>query len=162
MRPPEVQIVDYEARFACHFASLNYQWITEYFRVEEEDRKALDDPEAYAIKPGGNIFFLLEDETPVGTVAMVPITRSEERQELCFELAKMAVRPDCRGKGYGSMLMRHCLDFARSAEVHEIMLVTNDVLTAAVALYEQAGFREVSEYSDDRYERGNLEMRLTL
>ena len=162
LRPPEVQIVDYEARFACHFASLNYQWITEYFRVEEEDRKALDDPEAYAIKPGGNIFFLLEDETPVGTVAMVPITRSEERQELCFELAKMAVRPDCRGKGYGSMLMRRCLDFARAAEAHEIMLVTNDVLSAAVSLYEQAGFREVREYSDARYERGNLEMRLTL
>ena len=159
---PEVQIVDYEVRFASHFASLNYQWITEYFRVEEEDRKALDDPEGYAIRPGGNIFFLLEDEIPVGTVAMVPITRSEEEQELCFELAKMAVRPDCRGKGYGSMLMQHCIDFARSAEAHEIMLVTNDVLSAAVALYEQAGFRKVSEYSDSRYERGNLEMRLTL
>lgn len=159
---PEVQIVDYEVRFASHFASLNYQWITEYFRVEEEDRKALDDPEGYAIRPGGNIFFLLEDKIPVGTVAMVPITRSEEEQELCFELAKMAVRPDCRGKGYGSMLMQHCIDFARSAEAHEIMLVTNDVLSAAVALYEQAGFREVSEYSDSRYERGNLEMRLTL
>ena len=74
----------------------------------------------------------------------------------------MAVRPDRRGKGYGSMLMQHCLDFARSAKAREIMLVTNDVLSAAVALYEQAGFREVSEYSDDRYERGNLEMRLTL
>ena len=159
---PEVQIVDYEVRFASHFASLNYQWITEYFRVEEEDRKALDDPEGYAIRPGGNIFFLLEDKIPVGTVAMVPITRSEEEQELYFELAKMAVRPDCRGKGYGSMLMQHCIDFARSAEAHEIMLVTNDVLSAAVALYEQAGFREVSEYSDSRYERGNLEMRLTL
>tara|TARA_B100000941_G_scaffold29160_1_gene17248 strand:+ start:178 stop:660 length:483 start_codon:yes stop_codon:yes gene_type:complete len=159
---PEVQIVDYEVRFASHFASLNYQWITEYFRVEEEDRKALDDPEGYAIRPGGNIFFLLEDKIPVGTVAMVPITRSEEEQELCFELAKMAVRPDCRGKGYGSMLMQYCIDFARSAEAHEIMLVTNDVLSAAVALYEQAGFREVSEYSDSRYERGNLEMRLTL
>ena len=159
---PEVQIVDYEVRFASHFASLNYQWITEYFRVEEEDRKALDDPEGYAIRPGGNIFFLLEDKIPVGTVAMVPITPSEERQELCFELAKMAVRPDCRGKGYGSMLMQYCIDFARSAEAHEIMLVTNDVLSAAVALYEQAGFREVSEYSDSRYERGNLEMRLTL
>ena len=159
---PEVQIVDYEVRFASHFASLNYQWITEYFRVEEEDRKALDDPEGYAIRPGGNIFFLLEDKIPVGTVAMVPITRSEEEQELCFELAKMAVRPDCRGKGYGSMLMQYCIDFARSAEAHEIMLVTNDVLSAAVALYEQAGFRKVSEYSDSRYERGNLEMRLTL
>ena len=159
---PEVQIVDYEVRFASHFASLNYQWITEYFRVEEEDRKALDDPEGYPIRQGGNIFFLLEDKIPVGTVAMVPITRSEEEQELCFELAKMAVRPDCRGKGYGSMLMQYCIDFARSAEAHEIMLVTNDVLSAAVALYEQAGFREVSEYSDSRYERGNLEMRLTL
>ena len=136
--------------------------IRDSFRVEEEDRKALDDPEGYAIRPGGNIFFLLEDKIPVGTVAMVPITRSEEEQELCFELAKMAVRPDCRGKGYGSMLMRRCLDFARAAEAHEIMLVTNDVLSAAVALYEQAGFREVCEYSDARYERGNLEMRLVL
>ena len=57
---PEVQIVDYEV-VCFYFASLNYQWITEYY-VEEEDRKALDDPEGYAIKPGGNIFFLLEAE----------------------------------------------------------------------------------------------------
>ena len=40
---PDVRVVDFEARYAGEFAELNYQWITEYFQIEEEDRKALSE-----------------------------------------------------------------------------------------------------------------------
>ena len=159
---PQVRVVEFEPRFAVNFAELNYQWITEYFRIEEEDRRALDQPLEYAILPGGNIFFVLEDGIPVGTAAMVPKHARAEEGVLVFELAKMAVETAKRGKGYGLLLMNRCIDFAREKSAAEIMLVTNDILLPALSLYEGAGFRAVSEYSDTRYERGNLEMRLPL
>ena len=55
---PQVRVVEFEPRFADNFAELNYQWITEYFRIEEEDRRALDQPLEYAILPGGNILII--------------------------------------------------------------------------------------------------------
>jgi GNAT superfamily N-acetyltransferase len=158
----KVKVIDYESRLAADFALLNYQWINEYFSVEEEDRKALDAPKDYAILSGGNIFFVMEDDDPVGTVAMVPVMASSSQTESVFELAKMAVRPDKRGKGYGSLLVNRCISFAREKNAKEIMLVTNDALKPALALYQRAGFKKVFEYSDSRYERGNLEMRLRL
>ena len=158
----KVKVIDYESRLGADFALLNYQWINEYFSVEEEDRKALDAPKDYAILSGGNIFFVMEDDDPVGTVAMVPVMAGSSQTESVFELAKMAVRPDKRGKGYGSLLVNRCISFAREKNAKEIMLVTNDALKPALALYQRAGFKKVFEYSDSRYERGNLEMRLRL
>ena len=58
-----MRITGYSPAYAADFARLNYQWIEQYFRIEDEDRTALDHPEAYAIEPGGEIFFLLIGET---------------------------------------------------------------------------------------------------
>ena len=56
-----MRIVSYREQYAEDFARLNYQWIEHYFRIEDEDRAALDYPESYAITPGGEIFFVLID-----------------------------------------------------------------------------------------------------
>ena len=53
-------LLDIMPKYADDFAALNYQWITEFFVIEPEDRAALDHPEAYAIDNGGEIFFLLD------------------------------------------------------------------------------------------------------
>ena len=159
-------LVPYEARFARAFATLNYEWIEAYFEVEDEDRLALEDPEGYALRKGGQIYFVVEGDDPVGTVAVVPLKErarpSEQDGKLVYELAKMAVRPDRQGRGYSHLLMRACIDFARAAGADELMLVTNDILKPALGLYNGAGFVPVERYSDTRYERGNLEMRLAL
>ena len=151
----KARLVSFEPRFSAAFATLNYEWIEHYFEIEQEDRDALDNPIGYAIEPGGEIFFVLEGEEPVGTVAMVP------KSDGVFELAKMAVRPDCQGRGYANMLMTACIEFAQRRGAQEVMLVTNDILTPALGLYTKAGFQRV-EFSDHRYARGNTEMRLRL
>jgi GNAT superfamily N-acetyltransferase len=155
----EGQIVTYQPSFAKAFAELNYEWIEHYFSVEEEDKKALDHPETYV--RGGEIFFVLVDDEPVGTVAMVPFAE-ENGQVTIFELAKMAVRPDQQGNGFSRLLMQACVEYANNCGAQEIMLVTNDVLAPALALYEAYGFKALAKINDVRYERGNLEMRLQL
>ena len=83
-----VELVTFQTQFAKAFAELNYQWIEHYFTVEEEDRLALDHPVEYALNPGGEIFFVLEDGEPVGTVAMVPKENSKEPAEQRFNTDK--------------------------------------------------------------------------
>ena len=156
----DAELVTYDNRFREAFASLNYRWIEAYFEVEDEDRKALENPEGYAIDPGGEIFFVLVAGEPVGTVAMVPHGPPHAPTQV-FELAKMAVDPAHQGQGYRSLLMHACIDYARAQGAQEIMLVTNDVLAPAMGLYQSAGFTAV-EIKDARYSRGNTEMRLDL
>ena len=157
---PEVRLTTYEPRYAKAFAELNYEWIEAFFAVEDEDRAALEDPEGYAIAKGGEIYFVLEDDVPVGTVAMVPFKGDSDG--IAYELAKMAVRHACQGRGYSHLLMQACIEFARARNAYEIVLVTNDVLAPALGLYSRSGFVAMPAYSDPRYNRGNLEMRLRL
>jgi GNAT superfamily N-acetyltransferase len=175
-----IVIVGYHPKYADDFAALNYQWITEFFVIEPEDRAALDHPEAYAIDNGGEIFFLLDrssgGETVIGTAALVPkkalkktwkeapqqaVAQTAEAIEV-YELAKMAVSPNRQGEGLGQLLLQHCIEFARQRRGKRMILTTNDILKPALAVYHKLGFRDLPVNPDERYERGNLAMVLDL
>ena len=78
-----------------------------------------------------------------------------------FELAKMTVKVDFRGKGIANMLMDECLKFAKENKAKEIFLISNDSLRIARNLYDKYGFKEV-DLDSKKYDRGNVKMRLTL
>ena len=55
-------IIDlFKVEYKLDFKALNLQWIKKYFRVEEEDRKILENPKSYVIDRGGQIFFAIND-----------------------------------------------------------------------------------------------------
>ena len=57
----------------------------------------------------------------------------------------MLVSPDARGLGLGRRLVQACIVFARAAGYRTLTLWTNDVLTAARAIYQAEGFTLVEE-----------------
>ena len=96
----EVTILSYQPKYAEDYKQLNLAWIEKYFKVEEHDIEQLDNPDAYIISKGGYILFAKYDGAIVGTCALIKTDDSE------YELAKMAVSPKMRGKGYGDQLMK--------------------------------------------------------
>ena len=95
----KLKIVPFNSEHKADFENLNRQWIEEYFVMEEEDRKTLQNPDTYIIEKGGEIFFAVFDNTVVGTAAMIPTG------EGVYELAKMAVAKDVQGNGIGKKLL---------------------------------------------------------
>ena len=52
-----LEIVPFNGDYKSAFESLNREWIEEYFVMEEEDLKTLQNPESYIMEKGGEIFF---------------------------------------------------------------------------------------------------------
>jgi ribosomal protein S18 acetylase RimI-like enzyme len=152
----EVLIADFQERFADDFGRLNYEWIEKSYGVEEHDHEVLDHPIESVIQPGGQIFFAIADDQAIGTVAMIP------HGESSFELAKMAVAPQARGRGIGDLLMTSCVEFARSRGVSSIVLESNTKQEAAINLYRKFGFIEIPLDPNSLFARANIRMELAI
>ena len=149
-----IAIVGFNKRYSEQFFILNKAWIEESWRLEDSDKKDLLNPDKI-VENGGQVFFALENKIPVGTAAM--IKSSEDR----FELAKMTVQEELRGKGIANMLMDECLKFAKENKANEIFLISNDSLKIARNLYDKYGFKEVN-LDSQKYDRGNVKMILKI
>lgn len=142
-------------RHCDSFIRLNEQWITEHFSIEEADRGLADNP-MQIVEGGGHIISLVESDRVVGVCALF-----KESYD-CFQLARMAVDPNERGKGYGDVLIKAAIDRASSRGAKSIYLISNTVLTPAISLYRKHGFRTREEGQHPVYARANIVMERSL
>ena len=150
----KIEVISYNKKFSEDFYTLNKLWIEESWSLEDSDKEDLLNPEKI-IKKGGQIFFAVSNNKAVGTVAMIFNSKNK------FELAKMTVKSNFRGKGIANLLMDKCIKFAIEKKAKEIFLISNDSLKVARNLYDKYGFIEV-DLDSKKYKRGNVKMVLKL
>jgi putative acetyltransferase len=143
---------------ATAFRTLNEEWITRYFTLEAPDIETLGDPETSILRKGGSIFMVYADSLPVGCVALIPLGQG------VYELSKMVVAPQFRGRGIGRRLLLHAIAQGRLIGATSLFLGSNTRLADAVHLYESVGFRHVPPDSlpPNPYTRANVFMQMPL
>ena len=152
-----IEIIDYSQEYQSAFKELNEEWIRTHFNIEDADRKALNNPKEYILDKGGQILLAIENNTVLGTCALIKMYDSKYD----FELAKMAVSPKARGKGIGNLLGKSIIEKAKSLGASELYLESNTILRPAISLYEKLGFQKVVGRKTP-YERCNIQMELKL
>ena len=153
----KVEIVPYAPEYQKAFRALNVEWISTYFKMEENDYKSLDNPDGYILSKGGHILVALYDGEPVGVCALIKMNDPEYE----FELAKMAVSPKAQGKNVGWLLAQAIIKKAEGLGAKKIYLESNTVLKPAINLYHKLGFQKVAGRPTP-YERANIQMELIL
>lgn len=87
----------------------------------------------------------------VGSFALYPMNNTE------YELRKMFLLKEYRGKGLGKWVMDFCEVFAKREGFTSISLETASVLKEAIGLYVKKGYKHVSD--DNHTERCDVLMR---
>ena len=137
------------------FIRLNEIWISEYFSLEDADKALAADP-GKIIENGGFVFSLESEGRVIGVCAL--FRDSPER----FQLARLAVEPSLRGRGYGRKLVEHALKQAKANGARSVYLLSNTILEPAIALYKAFDFVTVSSGSHPVYARCNIVMECQL
>jgi N-acetylglutamate synthase-like GNAT family acetyltransferase len=137
--PPEIEIRPLRiGEDGSAFRTLNEEWITRYFILENKDREILEDPENAILRKEGRIFIAYVGNNAVGCVALIPMGDG------VYELSKMAVSPQLRGLGIGRQLLSHAIAQAKALGAKSLFLGSSTKLPSAVHLYESVGFRHIA------------------
>ena len=159
MTNDNIEIVDYKEEWSDFFTFSNLAWIKKYFIVEPEDEEILFNPRKYILENEGFIFFARINNETAGTFAL--IRAPEYKNELVYELSKMAVSENFQGQHVGHTMIEFCLKKAKELHADKVILHTNKKLEAAIHLYKKFGFKEVP-LSNAIYKRSNIKMEIDI
>ena len=91
----------------------------------------------------GRIFVLRTDHRIIGMVNLL-FTISTARGGFVILMEDVVIHPDHRRLGYGSMLVKYVIDFARQKDFKRITLLTDRISAESQSFFHQLGF----EYSN--------------
>ena len=147
----KIEIIDFSDELKEPIKTLNYEWLEKYFRIEKGDVASLSNPKEQIIEKGGFIFYAKLNNEIAGTASLL------KKTDDVFELGKMAVTAKAQGYKIGTILLEHCLSFAKQKQIKKMILYSNTYLETAIHLYRKYGFVE-TELEAGLYERANIKM----
>jgi ribosomal protein S18 acetylase RimI-like enzyme len=134
--------------------------LTEYFTSRELSFPATQGryrpvyPAAEQFVPPRGVFLVVKGDGPDGAPADVGCGGIRKLETAIggpvrFEVKHLWLEPHTRGHGYGRALLRELESRAVEFGAGELVLDTNDSLTAAAGLYRSGGFIEIDPYNDN-------------
>ncbi len=150
-----IEIIDYSGEYANDFRDLNLEWLDKYNLTESHDLEVINHPQEAILDKGGFIFLAREDDKIIGTAGLA------NEGDSIYELVKMTVTPEFRGKGISKMLIEKCLAKARELKAKKIFLYSNSQLQTAISLYKKYGFVHV-DASNSPLVTADVKMEMTL
>src|SRR5258708_17192788 len=118
MQTETITILEYEPAYQPYFKQLYRDWFTGHFRAPPDpiDEFVLTQPEKAILAKGGAILMVACEDSIAGFVAL------KKADSYSFELTKMAIGEEYRGRGLGEALCRAVIDKARSLGAKRIVL----------------------------------------
>lgn len=139
------------------FIEMNKAWISQMFKIEDEDMREFENIESY-IEKGGQIFFAIDENEQVMACCMIA-----PREDGDWEIMKFAAKGMYTGTGAGTACLKACMDYAKEKGVEKIIIVTNHKCVQAVHLYKKYGFMEIPvDKNKFPFSRGDLAFELYL
>ena len=154
---PGFAIRPFDDSLAGDFARINRQWIEAMYALEPVDEAQLGDPRGEIVTPGGDVLFV--EDPQLGIVGTCGLLKTGEAE---FELIKMAVLLEARGRGAGEFLLRATIERAVAMKAERLFLLTNSRSEAAIRMYERNGFvhdAEILARCGAEYARCDVAMR---
>ncbi len=151
-----LRIVEYRDDLADTFARITEEWVCAMFALEEEDLAIIRHPREHIVDAGGVILFV--EDAQLGIIGTGALMRMPDG---AYEITKMGVTAQARGRGAGEFLLRHLLARAQLLGVERLFLLTNTACASAVRLYEKLGFEHDAQTLHtygSRYARCNVAM----
>ena len=145
-----------EASALPRFAALNIQWIEAMHFIEDSDKLMAARPEIY-MQNGNRLFSAHLGEVIAGACAL------KHHDDGSYELTKMAVDVDYRGRGIAQDLIEAVHDYAKDTlGLSKIFLLSNTKNAAALRLYARNGWVVNHEGPHEKYARCNIGMEKVL
>ena len=148
-------MINYDRQYQPDFKRLNMEWLEKYNLLESHDLEIMDDPDGSVIDRGGCIFLVMDGDKVIATAGL---WKENEKE---YELIKMYVLNDYRGRGISKLLMDRCLGEARKRDAEKIFLFSNSQLKTALELYKKYGFHHV-DVTDAPFVTADVKMELSL
>ena len=149
-------IIDYHPRYHQRFKEINEAWIKKSFFLEEVDKLTLDDPEKYILNDGGKILLAIVNNEVVGTCCL------QKMKDGSYELIKMAVDENFRGRKIGLLLGEKTLELAKKLNAKNVFLFSNRKGSEeAIRLYYKLGFKEIPLGEANEFARADIKMEIT-
>jgi GNAT superfamily N-acetyltransferase len=106
---------------------------------------------------GGMFWCLFDGDVLIGTVA---IRRIGDNDSVC-EMKRLYVLPEYQGNGYGELLFRTALKFAKASGVKIVRLDTRHDRSASRHIIEKHRFRQIEQYNQNAFAELFYELNLS-
>ncbi len=149
-----MKIIKYEHKYKPFLLSIGLEWLNKYNVLEDIDIQMLSKPEEI-LDNDGHIFLAQAENGEIAGMVMM-----ENCGESC-EMLKLGVYEKYQGHGTGKALISAIVTQARIDGYKKVSLSTNHQLKAAIHLYEQAGFKQIT-YQKKQFDMSDISMELIL